>query len=255
MPPESETISYCGVKFWNGSLDVLIETLEREGGYMVVPAAPAMCDMPVDRYYATALVEANFAVIDSGYVAILMMLENLRLVNRISGLRFLQRFLDPASPAQIHRKKVLWVMPSSNEKELLASYLKNSGFADDLQRYYLAPFYRTSKDFQDQILVDQISLFRPDWVILCIGGGKQEKLANCLCKRFGNSIRVVCTGAAISFLTGGQANIPTWADRMFLGWFFRMLKNPKLFGKRYLSALKLPLVVHRIRRGQNSLMN
>ncbi len=54
---------------------------------------------------------------------------------------------------------------------------------------------------------------------------------------------IICTGAAIAFLTGRQAQIPNWADRFFLGWLFRCMDQPKLFIPRYLYALKLILVM------------
>lgn len=50
---------------------------------------------------------------------------------------------------------------------------------------------------------------------------------------------IICTGAAIAFLSGRQANIPVWADRLMLGWLFRTLSNPARFVPRYWKALRL----------------
>ena len=47
---------------------------------------------------------------------------------------------------------------------------------------------------------------------------------------------ILCTGGAISFLSGGQANIPTWADRMYLGWLLRVIQSPRTFLPRYWNA-------------------
>jgi len=56
---------------------------------------------------------------------------------------------------------------------------------------------------------------------------------------------VVCTGAAIAFLSGKQAHIPIWADRTGLGWLWRCFYDPKKFIPRYLSALSLFMVILR----------
>jgi hypothetical protein len=38
-----------------------------------------------------------------------------------------------------------------------------------------------------------------------------------------------------------------WADRFYLGWFLRLLRQPRVFGLRYLSAFKLPSLIFRYR--------
>ena len=48
-----------------------------------------------------------------------------------------------------------------------------------------------------------------------------------------------CTGAAIAFLSGLQAKIPSWDDKLYLGWLFRCFQKPRVFVPRYLSAVNL----------------
>jgi hypothetical protein len=42
--------------------------------------------------------------------------------------------------------------------------------------------------------------------------------------------------ALATFLTGTQANIPTWADRLYLGWLLRIFQSPRTFLPRYWKA-------------------
>lgn len=242
------TIDYCGIRFWNASAESLIETIDRERGYLVVPAAPALCDIVTDEFYYRSLRESDFAVVDSGYVALLMMLERGAPVSRISGLRFIEALLRKDAKWNLRTRRVLWVTPNEKEQQNLCEYLSREGFPPGLQSYYCAPFYKREDDFVDEALLANLDREDPDWVIVCIGGGKQEKLANEIKRRFGRRFRVACTGAAMAFLTGTQARIPVWADRMFLGWLFRIFDDPRTFGKRYWSALKLPLVLKKARR-------
>lgn len=50
---------------------------------------------------------------------------------------------------------------------------------------------------------------------------------------------LICTGAAIAFLSNRQVNIPPWADRLFLGWLVRILSEPAKFLPRYWHSLRL----------------
>ena len=49
--------------------------------------------------------------------------------------------------------------------------------------------------------------------------------------------------------SGDQVHIPVWADRFYLGWFFRSVAEPKRYVPRYWGAVKLlPLMLrHRDR--------
>ena len=57
-------------------------------------------------------------------------------------------------------------------------------------------------------------------------------------------VTIICTGGAISFFTGDQAPINNLIDKLYLGWFIRLIYNPLTFFQRYLIALKLiPMVI------------
>jgi UDP-N-acetyl-D-mannosaminuronic acid transferase (WecB/TagA/CpsF family) len=58
---------------------------------------------------------------------------------------------------------------------------------------------------------------------------------------------ILCLGAAIAFLTGGQVGIPPWADRLILGWLFRLVSAPRKFWRRYWEALGLARLLWRYR--------
>jgi hypothetical protein len=52
-----------------------------------------------------------------------------------------------------------------------------------------------------------------------------------------------CTGAALSFITGDQIAIPDWADRFFLGWFLRLMTQPRRFIPRLIRGFELPWLI------------
>ncbi len=80
---------------------------------------------------------------------------------------------------------------------------------------------------------------KPKYILINIGGGTQEVLGMYIKYKLKNKISIICTGAAISFFTKEQAPINQIIDNLYLGWLIRLLFNPKIFLKRYLSAFKL----------------
>jgi UDP-N-acetyl-D-mannosaminuronic acid transferase (WecB/TagA/CpsF family) len=248
------TQSFLGITFWNDSVSLLLETADREGGLFTVPSAPSLAMMTSDAFLAKAYQSSDFAVVDGGYVALVLRFVFGKSVNRISGLQLLQKLFAPdfTHAVPMEQRRILWVVPNGQEKDAIRNYLLGAGFDLNQQDFYEAPFYRKDEDFQDGKLHQKVRTVNPHWIILCIGGGRQEKLGMLLRDAF--NVRasrpvILCTGGAISFLSGTQANIPTWADRLYLGWFLRILTNPKLFGARYLEAAwRFPKLIWMCRR-------
>ena len=87
--------------------------------------------------------------------------------------------------------------------------------------------------------INEIKKIKPDFILTNIAGGKQEILGLYLKKKLNFKTSIYCTGAAISFFTGQQPPVNKFFDYLYLGWFIRILFNPKLFLLRYLSAFKL----------------
>ena len=77
-----------------------------------------------------------------------------------------------------------------------------------------------------------------------IGEGTQEILGLYLKKNLKIKTTILCTGAAISFFTKDQAPINSLIDRLYLGWFIRLIFNPFVFTERYLYSLRLiPMLI------------
>ena len=72
-----------------------------------------------------------------------------------------------------------------------------------------------------------------------MGSGIQEPLGLYLKKNLNYKPGIICTGAAIAFLNGEQANISSLIDKMHLGWLLRCIKNPRIFIPRYIKAIGL----------------
>jgi len=235
------TIKVLGIDFINSSAQNVVDIL-KSGGLLVVPAAPALINIKKDIDYYGALQNADVVIPDSGYMALLWNIFHRRKIKRISGLEFLVSFFNDADVKRT--SNILLVDPRANEAQHNLNYLRKEGFdiPDDIS--YLAPMYK-KHNVEDAELLEIIEHKKPKYIIVNLGGGTQEKLGAYLKAHLSYKPAIICTGAAIAFLTGQQASIPTWGDKFYLGWLFRCIENPKLYVPRYFKAFQLAVFMFR----------
>lgn len=250
----------------------------RSARLIVAPSAPGLAvDLVNSASYREALTTADLVLTDSGFMVLLWRLFTGEKLPRHSGLKFLRAVLD--RPELKQPGAVFWVMPSAEEDVRNRAWLASQGFPVTPDDVYLAPHYAPGP-VQDDELVRRIAARRPRVVMLAIGGGVQERVGLMLRSRLRDDAAVedeslsgsetpdlnfnlnlnpaasagrrkgpsiLCLGAAIAFLTGGQAAIPPWADKLILGWLLRLLSNPRKFWRRYWDAIGLFRLLRRHR--------
>src|ERR1700736_117313 len=238
----SSTEQILGLNFFNGTVDEAVDVMSSNGGLLVVPAAPALVKLESDEGYRRALISADMAIADSGAMVLLWRIFTGRRVERISGLKFLKRLV--ARLASHPDDRVLWIVPSEQAHEKTIAWLRSVNLTATAD-FYVAPRY--AAQVRDDALVAKIDSHPSTHIVVGIGGGVQEKLGLFLKENVRARLAIHCIRAALAFLTGDQPPIPMWADRFYLGWLLRLLRQPRIFGPRYLSALKLPLLIFRYR--------
>jgi N-acetylglucosaminyldiphosphoundecaprenol N-acetyl-beta-D-mannosaminyltransferase len=242
--PKSDFRQILGVRFFVGGAGQAIDLLHG-GGLLVVPAAPALKNLPEDRAYREALIGADLVIADSSLMVMVwnfMQRDNIR---RLSGLEYLAELLT--RPEVKKSGGSFWIManPRSSEKNL--AWLGQQGIEVPPEDIYVAPIYGAV--ISDEVLLDRIRERRPEHIIVTIGGGTQEKLGLYLKRNLETLPAIHCVGAAIAFLSGDQVQIPMWADRFYFGWIFRCISQPKRFVPRYWSARKLVGLLVRYKTG------
>jgi UDP-N-acetyl-D-mannosaminuronic acid transferase (WecB/TagA/CpsF family) len=231
-----ETI--LGVRFLNAPVEVAIEALA-SGGLMIVPSAPALTLLRTSPAYRDAAVGCDFAIVDSAYLALLWWALHRQRLHRVSGLGFLRAFLREPS---VRRPGALFLVnPSEQDAVANLRYLREQGIELTPDDCYTAPEY--VGNYADPVLRARLDTRRPRYIMLNIGGGVQEPLGLYLKNALAYRPGILCTGAAIAFLTGRQARIPVWVDALGLGWLARTLGDPRRFGRRYLGAFQLAKLV------------
>jgi UDP-N-acetyl-D-mannosaminuronic acid transferase (WecB/TagA/CpsF family) len=223
-----------GIKFYNSGTGNLFDALNNSGGLLTVPAAPALVTIPKDKPYYDSLIHSDYVIADSGFMALVWNLFFKNKVIRISGLEFINYFLDHASEV---KGTVLTVNPGATDARINTEFLKDKGIKTDVDLAYEAPFYKES--IQDELLLKMIETQKPNWVIINIGGGTQEKLGLYIRQNLSYKPAIICTGAALAFKTGRQVKVSSWMDKLYIGWLARCIAKPKMYIPRYMSAFKL----------------
>jgi N-acetylglucosaminyldiphosphoundecaprenol N-acetyl-beta-D-mannosaminyltransferase len=163
-----------------------------------------------------------------------------RRVERISRLRYLKHLVERLGANQ----RVLWILPTERAHQKTTAWLRALRLMS-ISDFYVAPRY--GPHVRDDALLAKIDSDSPKHVVVGIGGGTQEKLGLFLKENLRTKPAIHCIGAALAFLTGDQPPIPMWADRFYLGWLLRSIRQPRIFVPRYLSAVKLAWMIARHR--------
>ena len=242
METPIKTVQILGIPFYNDSLETALDIAHNDGGLFLAPSGPGLSELGKNPHYDEALQTADINLIDSGYLALLWKKRCGESLQRHSGLKFIQALID--APKFKKNARQLWVMPDQAHRDATQRYLEKQRIQLKDPNFYLAPYY-TDFPIEDQKLLDTIREQRPDYIILTIAGGKQEVLGHWLRNQLDYTPTILCIGAAIAFLSGKQARIPKWADRIYIGWLLRIITDPKTFLPRYWSARKLRSLLKR----------
>jgi UDP-N-acetyl-D-mannosaminuronic acid transferase (WecB/TagA/CpsF family) len=238
------TEQILGLRFLVGSAAEAVAEIKETGGYLVVPAAPALVRLQKDEIYSRAMVNADVVIPDSGLMVLLWKVLHRKGLTRISGLAYLKHLIH--EPEFRHADRVLFVLPSELSKSKLLGWAEREQFAVTADDCYVAPRYNQLAE--DRPLVSRLENRRPAHIVVAIGNGPQEKLGYFLRENLPYRPAIHCIGAALGFLTGDQVAIPDWADRFYFGWLFRLFAQPRVFVPRLTRALQLPWLI--LRYGQ-----
>jgi N-acetylglucosaminyldiphosphoundecaprenol N-acetyl-beta-D-mannosaminyltransferase len=238
----ADTRQILGINFFSGAASEAVERMQN-GGLLVAPAAPGLSNLPMDPAYRDALLEADVAIVDSAFMAILWnMLEGDNLA-RLSGLEYFSQLVN--DPQFRRPGAAFFVMASEASARRNMAWLRSVGISVDPAQVYVAPIY--GNEVVDTELLERVSKLRPRHVVITVGGGTQERLGLFIKKSLDYRPAIHCIGAAIAFRSGDQVHIPPIADQLALGWFLRCLWRPKLYVPRYWAARKLAWLLYRYR--------
>ncbi len=227
-----------GIAFFGGNADEAVALMFERGGFLVAPSGTCFARVREDETYRRAVLAADLAIADSGLMVLLWRVSRRKDIQRISGLKYLKHLLGKLNG---EGTKVFWVLPNERACQKLFDWSRRESFSINTENCYIAPRY--GPDVEDRNLLAQIEQNRPAHVIVAIGSGAQEKLGYYLRENLSYRPAIHCIGAALGFVTGDQTAIPDWADRLYLGWLWRLVAQPRIFIPRLSRALELPWLI------------
>ena len=224
------------IPFLSGRYHSIVKQFKK-GGLMVVPSGPGLATIGTDLTYTKAVQNSDFALPDSGYMVLLVRIIKSIKIKKNSGYKFLKTFLENE---KFTIKDLFFINPSLKESELNRKYLNSIGVPLDENYQYVSPIYNRD-DISDIKLINILNGLkkRPKYIIINLGSGVQEPLGYYLKQKLKYKPGILCSGAAIAFLTGAQATISPLIDKIGLGWVWRSIWYPKIFIPRYFKAFKL----------------
>lgn len=237
---EFVTERILGIAFFTGTAEKAVAEMSQKGGLLVAPSGTCFERFLEDEEYRTAIITADITLPDSGLMVSLWRLLRRRRINRVSGLAYIKALLRTQSyePAN-----TFWVMPNERSRAKLAAWSVSENQPIATKHIYVAPMYGTR--VEDVALLQLLEERQPKHVIIGIGAGPQEKLGWYVRESLSYRIAIHCIGGALGFVTGDQVAIPDWADRLYLGWFLRLLSQPRVFVPRLWRARILPGLMER----------
>src|SRR5438477_1365310 len=275
MSPRFPTKRMLGIDFFMGTPAEAVAYISKHGGLVVAPAAPSFIALQDDPDYRRAIADADLAIADSGWAVLFWRLLRHEKLTRVSGLALFKALLETADART--PRNLFFILPSEKAKTKTLAFARTSAYPITAGDCYVAPHYSAGQtllpaepikadkrerlpyifDFPSSIshlatlspgiadpnLVSIIEQRKPKHIIIGVGGGMQDKLGSYLKHQLSYRPGIYCIGAAPGFVTGDQIVIPMWADRLFVGWIFRIIGRPREYLTRYWKARLLPLLI------------
>ncbi len=224
---------FKSIRFYNYPFKYIISRLLNSGGYLVAPAASSLSEINTNRIYYKSLINSDVAIFDSGFFCLLLNIFKRKKVYKFSGYLFLKLLFENKA---FKNKKFFLINPNLYEQKKNFNLLRSKNIYN--QKSYCAPMYNLS-NYKDFRLIKEIKLFNPDFVIINLGGGIQEPIGEFIKKNIKKNIVIICSGAAIGFLTKVQAPITSFYDKYYLGWLVRLVHKPKSYFPRIIKSFNL----------------
>jgi len=241
--PTESSEHVLGISFFTGAVDEAVTLHVQAGGYVVIPASPALIKLNYDAEYRRAMQGADLALADSGLLVFLWRVAGGKKISRISGLSYFRHLLK--QDVIQGGPNAFWIFHSTTAREKAAAWLAQRGVRIDQKSSFVAGIARSSS--QDYEILTRLEEEKPKHVIIAMAGGGQEKLAHYLRDYLLYRPSIHCIGAALGFLSGEEKAIPEWAERSHLGWVFRLFAQPGMIFPRIGIAFALARMIFKYR--------
>ena len=241
-------INVMGVAFDNvtmtEALDRAKELLNRPGAdYCVTPNAEIVYEAMHDADFCTLLNDAALVLPDGAGTVLGAKLLGTPLKEKVAGIDFAANLLGILEESG----KTLYLLGSKpGIGELAAEKMLQTH--PKLQICGIADGY-----FKDEgPVVEKINAVRPDVLFVCLGAPKQEKFMHEHRDELDTRL-MIGLGGSLDGFAGTVKRAPKWMIRLQLEWLYRLIKEPRRFGRMLrLPKFVLAVLARRLRGGKSN---
>ena len=133
------TCQILGIRFFNGDVAEAIALVSQHGGFLVAPSGTCFARLREDENYRRAVLGADLAIPDSGFMVLLWRLLHGAKIERVSGLKYLKHLLGKLKGER--ERAVFWVLPTKCAEEKLQEWSRREAFPVSDEKCYVAPRY------------------------------------------------------------------------------------------------------------------
>ena len=224
-------IDVMGVQFDNVTMEQALCRAEEllqagQAQYCVTPNAEIVYEAMHDASFAKLLNEAALVLPDGAGVVLGAKILGTPLQQKVAGIDFAHNLLGVMEKSG---KKLYLLGSKPGIAELAAENMQKE--FPRLQICGTADGY-----FKEEgPVIEKINAAKPDVLFVCLGAPKQELFM----KRYQQELNVslmIGLGGSLDGFAGTVKRAPKWMIRLQLEWLYRLIKEPKRFGR----MLRLP---------------
>lgn len=184
-----------------------------------------------DRMLFEQYQQADYFLADGWPLVALSKFKENKLNSRVSGADIFSYFLTYYN---VVRKRFFIIGGKPGNESILRDQIIKKAGIDISDINIVCPPNGFSENHEMLTsIIHEIQLFKPDFVFICLGFPKQEKIALKLKDKISTSL-IFGLGASIDFYVGNIKRAPRYIQLIGLEWLWRLLSDPKRLWKRYL---------------------
>jgi N-acetylglucosaminyldiphosphoundecaprenol N-acetyl-beta-D-mannosaminyltransferase len=231
---EAKYFQYLGVKISNVNFPLVNEIIAsniKRRGYICLTDVGNVISATKDKQLLEAINGSLLSIADGMPLAWYGKMVGCNGVERISGMELMKRLLERSEFKHYLLGDTQETINRVIEKaKRVSTRIKICG--------YSPPFKETFDENDNKNIFHTISAEDPDIVWVAFGGGKQEKWMHKNIQNLSKGI-MIGVGAAFRFYIGEIKTPPRIFQNLGLQWFFRLMQDPIIIGRRQLASFPI----------------
>lgn len=212
------------------ALDVIEELVTTaRGGYVVTPNVDHVVQAEHDDSLRAAYEAASLSLVDGQPLMWLSKMMGEPLPEKISGSDFVPRVVARAAE---RRWRLFFLGAAPNVGAKAADTLRDA--YPSLHIDVHSPTFGFDQDSAERReVLNMVRQAKPDVLVLALGCPKQERLMHRWKSELGSTV-AIGAGATLDFIAGNVSRSPAWMSNAGLEWLYRLAREPRRLGHRYL---------------------